>query len=84
MSLVAPEGATSRMLMTCAWPCPVRMSMKPPPPMPLAIGFITPWHSAVATAPSMALPPPCSTRAPAPEAAVSLSRGSHWEAGLAD
>lgn len=41
------------------------MSMKWPPPAPLACGLSTPWHSAVAMAASTALPPSRSTAAPA-------------------
>jgi hypothetical protein len=60
------------MSITSDCPCALRTSMKPPPPMPLAIGFITPWHSAVATAASTAFPPPINTFAPAQASPIIL------------
>jgi hypothetical protein len=42
--------------------------MKPPPPMLPAVGCVTASASAVATAPSMALPPSRMTFQPTPDA----------------
>ena len=54
---VAPDGANSRASTISAVPLGSRMLMKPPPPMPDAIGLKTPSHSAVVTHASAALPP---------------------------
>ena len=65
MFSVAADGATSRASITFVSPCAVRISMKPPPPTPLAMGLSTPWHRAVATAASTAFPPSTNTLFPA-------------------
>lgn len=54
---VAPEGANSRASMISAVPLGSRILMKPPPPMPDAMGLNTPSHNAVVTQASAALPP---------------------------
>jgi hypothetical protein len=51
------------------------ISMKCPPPRPLAMGFSTPWHRAVATAASTALPPARSIDTPAQPAGLIWSGG---------
>ena len=50
-------GAVSRLSIVVTWPRGVRMTMKPPPPMPAENGSVTPSTPAAATAASTALPP---------------------------
>ena len=52
-----PAGAVSRKSNVVAVPSAPRNTMKPPPPMLPAVGCVTARASAVAMAPSMALPP---------------------------
>ena len=54
-------GAFSRESIVVSSPCGVRMSMNPPPPMPLENGSVTPSTAAAATAASTAFPPRRST-----------------------
>ncbi len=68
-----PSGAVSRK--SSAWTCLVfasHTSAKPPPPMPLETGWVTPLVSTAAIAASAALPPRSST-CMATRAAVALS-----------
>ena len=50
-------GAVSRESMVVTCPSGVRMTMKPPPPIPQEKGSVTPSTPAAATAASTALPP---------------------------
>jgi hypothetical protein len=50
-------GDSSRESMVVILPSRVRMTMKPPPPMPHENGSVTPSTPAAATAASTALPP---------------------------
>ena len=50
-------GAFSRPSIVVTLPCGVRMTMKPPPPMPAENGSVTPSTPAAATVASTALPP---------------------------
>ena len=51
------RGAVSRPSIVVTLPSAVRMTMKPPPPMPHENGSVTPSTPAAATAASTALPP---------------------------
>ncbi len=50
-------GAFSRPSIVVTWPFGVRITMKPPPPMPAENGSVTPSTAAAATVASTALPP---------------------------
>lgn len=75
MVSVAAQGAGSLASITSVVPLGALMTMKCPPPSPEAAGFMMPWHSAVVTVASTALPPWASTSTPAHQAAT-LGRGS--------
>ena len=64
-------GAFSRPSIVVTLPLAVRMTMKPPPPMPHENGSVTPSTPAAATAASTALPPSSSTSIAACVASVS-------------
>ncbi len=55
-------GAVSRESMVVTLPSAVRMSMKPPPPMPAENGSVTPSTAAAITAASTAFAPCLSAR----------------------
>ena len=88
------SGAFSRPSIVVTRPCGVRMTMKPPPPMPAENGSVTPSTPAAATVASTALPPRLSVSIaalvasastvpaapPLPTAVGSFTNSSRWSA----
>ena len=80
MLRVAFSGARSRKSMKVERPSAKRISMKPPPPMLPANGWVTASAKPTATAASTALPPCWSTATPTSAAVASIATTMPWRA----